>query len=84
MTLLVSVIGWTFTILQLAILLRVIASWVGLSLYSKWLRWVFVLSEPILRPLRQVIPTLGMIDITPLVAYFLLNIISSVLIGMLS
>ena len=69
----VALINWTFTILQLAILIRVISSWIGLSLYSKWMRWTVVLSEPILKPLRQVIPTIGMIDITPLIAYFLLQ-----------
>ena len=40
------------------------------------------LSEPILRPLRQVIPNLGMIDITPIVAYLLLGLLQSFVVGM--
>jgi len=44
-------------------------------------RWAFQLSEPILRPLRQIVPTLGPIDITPIVAYVLLRILEWVLLS---
>ena len=63
-------VQWTFGILRIALFARVIASWVGGSPYSKWWRWSFVITEPILAPLRRVIPTIGMIDITIIVAYF--------------
>ena len=73
----------TFSVLQIALLVRVITSWVRVSPYSKWVRWSYVLTEPILGPLRRVIPSLGMIDITPIVAYFLLQLLSSVILGVL-
>lgn len=73
--LLLVLVHWVFAILQLALLVRVLISWVRVSPYSRWVRWAFVLTEPILRPLRQIIPTLGMIDITPIVAYFLLQLL---------
>lgn len=66
---------WTFGILQLALLVRVISSWIQVSAYSRWLRWSFVLTDWFLRPLRQIIPTLGMIDVTPIVAYFGLSLL---------
>jgi YggT family protein len=69
------IISWAFDFLRIAILVRVVSSWLPVSPYSKWIRWSYVVSEPILRPLRQVIPTLGMIDITPIIAYFLLGFI---------
>ncbi|HEX4934028.1 MAG TPA: YggT family protein [Gemmatimonadaceae bacterium] len=75
-------IQWTFTILRLALIVRVICSWVRVSPYSRWVRWAFTLSEPILRPLRQVVPTLGMIDITPIVAYLLLGLLEGFLVGL--
>lgn len=74
---------WTFAILRLALIVRVISSWLPVSPYSPWLRWSFVLSEPILRPLRQIVPNLGMIDITPILAYFLLGFLARVLVGAL-
>ena len=76
-------IVWTFAILRLALLVRVISSWLPMNPYSPWLRWSFVLSEPILRPLRQIVPTLGPIDITPILAYFLLGFLARILAGML-
>jgi YggT family protein len=39
--------------------------------------WSYRLTEPILAPLRRVIPTLGAFDISPIVAYFLLGLIQS-------
>lgn len=74
---------WTFAILRLALIIRVISSWLPVNPHSPWLRWSFVLSEPILRPLRQIVPTLGMIDITPILAYFLLGFLARFVIGAL-
>ncbi len=72
-------VHYAFAILQLALIVRVLISWIRVSPYSPWVRWAFTLSEPILRPLRQIIPTIGMIDITPIVAYFALQLLESVL-----
>jgi YggT family protein len=37
------------------------------------------ITEPILAPLRRVVPRIGMMDLTPLVAILLLNFIQTVL-----
>jgi YggT family protein len=68
---------WTFNILRAALIVRVLCSWFPISPYSVWVRWAFALSEPILRPLRQIVPNLGMIDITPIIAYFALGLLQS-------
>jgi YggT family protein len=73
--LLVLAIGWGFGILRLALLVRVISSWVRGSPYSWWARWSNALTEWMLAPLRRIIPNLGMIDITPLIAYFALGLL---------
>jgi YggT family protein len=72
-------VSWTFTILRFALIVRVISSWLPISPYSPWIRWSYALSEPILAPLRRVIPSFGGLDITPILAYFLLGIIESIL-----
>jgi YggT family protein len=68
---------WTFTLLRIAILVRVIASWLPISPYSPWIRWSFTLSEPILRPLRRFIPPFRSIDITPIIAFFALGFLEA-------
>ncbi|HUQ99337.1 MAG TPA: YggT family protein [Gemmatimonadaceae bacterium] len=72
-------LSWTFTILRAALIVRVVSSWLPVSPYSRWVAWSYKLSEPILAPLRKVVPTLGMLDITPIIAYFLLGFLQSFL-----
>jgi YggT family protein len=72
-------VSWTFTILKIALLVRVISSWLPVSPYSVWVRWSYFLSEPILAPMRRIVPSLGGLDITPILAYFLLNLTESLL-----
>jgi YggT family protein len=81
--LLAVIITWTFGILQIALIVRVISSWVRVSEYSRWIRWTIPLTEWLLRPLRNLIPPLGgMIDLSPLVAFLVLAILRSVLLGL--
>lgn len=72
-------VSWTFTVLKIALLVRVVSSWLPISPYSVWVRWSYVLSEPILTPMRRIVPNLGGLDITPIIAYFLLSIVESLL-----
>lgn len=75
-------IAWAFGIVKIALLVYVVSGWIRVSPYSPWVRWAHVISEPILRPLRQVIPPIGgAIDITPIVAYLLLTLIEQFVMG---
>jgi YggT family protein len=64
-----------FGILQVALLIRVLSSWVHSLARVAWLRWTYRLTEPLLAPLRAVIPSMGPFDITPLVLYYLLQFV---------
>lgn len=64
------VIHWTFALLRLALLVRVISSWIRISPFSPWIRWTNPLTNWLLVPLRRIVPTIGMLDITPIVGYF--------------
>ncbi len=70
-------VGWTFTILKAAIIVRVISSWLPISPYSKWINWSHRISEPMLAPLRRIVPNFGGLDLTPIIVYILLSIIQS-------
>jgi len=76
---LILLVHWIFAFLRLAILVRVIGSWFPRAAASPWLRWSHGATEWMLRPLRSVIPSIGMIDITPIVAYFALSILEGIL-----
>ena len=68
-----------FFILQFAIIIRALMSWFNPSPENPIVRLVMEITEPVLAPLRRVVPRIGMIDITPIVAILLLNVIESML-----
>lgn len=68
-------VTWTFGVLRLALLVRVLGSWFGWTRWTPWVRWAYRLTDWIVEPLRRVLPTLGPFDISPLVAYFLLGLL---------
>ncbi len=59
----------------IAIFLRFIFSWIGFDPENPIYGVVHEVTEPILAPIRQFMPRIGMIDISPMVAGFLLFII---------
>lgn len=63
-------VRWTFAFLRIALIVRVVVSWLPRLAHSRWVSWSFGATDWMLRPLRRVVPTLGVMDITPLVAYF--------------
>jgi YggT family protein len=68
-----------FFILQYAIIIRALMSWFNPSPENPIVRLVMEITEPVLAPLRRIVPRIGMIDITPIVAILLLNVIESML-----
>lgn len=90
MNALAQIISVITQILTFAILFRVLLSWVVMNPNSQnetlisIYRVLTQITEPILAPLRRIVPTVGMFDLTPIVAMVLIQIIGSVLISALS
>jgi YggT family protein len=72
-----------FTLLTAALFIRVLASWFQVSPYNRFMRLVMALTDWMIVPLRRVVPPFGMIDVTPMVAYFLLLLLRSLLSSLL-
>ena len=68
-------------LLVLAIFFRAILSWFVRDPYNPIVQALDAITEPILQPLRQIIPRMGLIDISPLVAIIVLSIIAGMLAG---
>ena len=69
-----------FQILIFAIIGRALLSWFNLGTENPLVRILHEITEPILGPMRRVIPMIGMIDISPIVAIFLLGFIQDLLV----
>ena len=72
----VAVVGYVlFGLLglyTLAIFARIIFSWVGAGYRNRMARFLIQITEPLLSPLRKWIPTVGMFDVSPIVAFLIL------------
>ncbi len=81
------IINIVFQILWWAILIRVILSWlpmanIRIDPYNPAVRLLYSITDPILEPLRRY-TTIGMIDLSPLVALLVLDILRRILISLL-
>jgi YggT family protein len=66
-------------VLAIIIFVRAILSWFATSPNSQVVLFLDRITEPILAPLRRIVPRLGMVDITPMIAIIILLLIASLL-----
>jgi len=81
------VIDVVFQVFWWAILIRVLLSWlpmanIRIDPFNPAVRLLYTITDPILEPLRR-FTTIGMIDLSPLVALLLLDFLRQILISML-
>ena len=67
----------------LFIFVRIVFSWGGVSYTNRLMRFLVDVTEPLLGPLRRVIPPLGPMDISPIVAFFILWLFQAAIAGTL-
>lgn len=79
MSFFLSFISYLCNVLAIIILIRAILSWFAISPYHPFMVFLYRITEPILAPLRRIIPRIGMIDITPLIAIIILMLIPQLL-----
>lgn len=73
--LLLNFINYLAIALWIAILARVIISWIPIGEGSPFMpivRMIYQITEPILAPIRGVLPNMGMLDLSPMIAILLL------------
>jgi len=76
-------INFIFWLLDLAILLRVLFSWINPDPHNAIVRLVHQITEPILAPLRRYTPLFAGMDITPMVALVILELLHRVLFALI-
>ena len=81
MTSVAEIIQLLLTVLSLAIIGRALMSWFDPRMNSAFGRVLFEITEPIIAPIRRVVPSLGMIDISPIIALLLIQLLSRLLIA---
>lgn len=77
----VTFINLLFQVLLFAILGRVLISWIDPMGNMRVTQILREITEPILAPIRSVLPSIGMIDLSPLVAMLLLQLLHNLILG---
>ena len=73
-----KVVKGIFAILDLFVWARVILSWIPNNPYNEITKTVYIVTEPLLKPLRDLIPVSSMgIDISPFILLLALNMAES-------
>ncbi len=81
MSAVIQIVQLLVQILIFAIFAEAILSWFPIDKNGSVQQVLHTITEPVLDPLRRVIPTIGAVDITPMVAILILFVISSALQG---
>ena len=80
-----SIISLLATIVQiysLVLLGRVILSWVpNVNPRNPIVQFLYQVTEPVLEPARRVLPQIGMMDISPIVVFFGLQLLHRILLS---
>ena len=80
MELLISIIRAFIIVLVIAIFARTILSWFPTAnRLNPLVALIYQLTEPILLPLRKIIPRMGMFDFTPTIALLILFLVLALL-----
>jgi YggT family protein len=74
-----SFIDILFNVLLFAILGRVLISWIDPMGNMRVTQILNEITEPILAPLRSVLPQIGMFDLSPIVAMLLIQLVHGLL-----
>jgi YggT family protein len=69
---------------NVAILTRVLLSWIPVDRNNRLVVFLYDITEPILGPIRRVMPNLGGLDLSPLIALILVEMAERVLLTLLA
>jgi YggT family protein len=65
-------------LLMIALIVRVVGSWIGAFRYSRWMRPAYFLTDWLVGPIAKVMPTYGGLDWSPFVAFLILWIVKAI------
>lgn len=71
------------TILYWLIIVRALISWVNPDPFNPIVQFLYKTTDPILAPIRKFMPTLGPVDLSPIIAFFALYFLKLFLVSSL-
>lgn len=72
----INIVTWVLYILILA---RILISWLPIHPWHPLVRWLRIIVDPILAPFRRILPSLGGLDLSPLLAILVIFFVQRLL-----
>ncbi|MEM7330588.1 MAG: YggT family protein [Chloroflexota bacterium] len=80
-----QIINTLYTAFVVLLFARIILSWVRVSPYDQtWgpiVQFVYQITEPLLAPIRNILPSAGGLDFSPIILFFAARIIRDILLS---
>jgi YggT family protein len=74
------IISYLLTFFELILLARVLLSWFpNIDRSNPIIQLLYDITEPVLRPVREMLPQTGMVDFSPLVVWLIIRVIRMML-----
>ncbi len=73
-----------FNVIYFLLVIRIILSWFGVNPYNELAQMLFRITDPILAPFRRLPLQIGMVDLSPIVAFIVLAFARSFVVGTLT
>ena len=64
---------------NIILLIRALISWFPIDPYNPFVRFIYSITEPVLEPIRRVLPATGGFDFSILAAFFLIMVLEQLL-----
>ncbi len=68
-------IGQIIGLYKIILLVRIILSWIPHNPHNSAVTFLYKITEPVLEPVRRIIPSIGGIDISPIIVFVGLSFI---------
>ena len=77
-----QIISLLLQLFELALLARIILSWFpNVDRSNPIIQFLFDVTEPVLKPIREMLPPGGMFDFSPLIVFLIIQVLTTVLRG---
>ena len=79
----IQLVQTLFEVYSFILLARVLTSWFQVDPYNPIIRILYQLTEPLLAPIRRLLPQTGMMDFSPIVAFIAITVVERIVISMM-
>lgn len=74
-------LGKLIDIYEIALIIRIVLSWVPHNPYNQAIRFLYKITDPILNPVRRFIPPIKGIDFSPVIVFLGLGLFKKIIAG---